>query len=356
MLTFNPGPSHLSKEIRKAIQKLGSSDLLSLSHRSKSFTAICQLALEGLRKNMHIPDDFRIFFQPSATVAMDTILRNVVHNDSFHFVHGAFSKRFHTTASEIALNAQSFESPWDNAVPWEKAEIPRSTELIAVTHNETSTGLMWPSQSLAALRKAHPTPLLALDLTSSFGAVHVNWQGADIWFGSVQKCLGLPSGLGFIIVNPRAFDKAKRQVLKSKGGVASWQRFDVLAENIAKFQTVETPNMFAIALLAERMQSWEIDKIQMETAFKASLVYKEQNLWRPYIKNNAWLSPTVMNLLVDDPVIFHQRAARKDYILGKGYGNLSDSCIRIANFPAIKRETLLSLLDALSNIGSNLLS
>lgn len=352
MITFNPGPSQLSETIHEGILEIASTGLLSLSHRSKAFASICQKALEGLRKNMFIPDDYRVFFQPSATVAMDTILRNVVVNNSYHFVHGAFSKRFHTTATEIGLNATSFNSPWDEAVPWEEAEIHPNTELIAITHNETSSGLMWPTETLAAVRKAYPEPLIALDVTSSFGGLHTDWAVADIWFGSVQKCLGLPSGLGFIIVNPRAYEKAIRQIIDLKKRVASWQRFDQLAANIAKYQTVETPNIFAIALLAYAMESWDLKEIQEEILYKAGLIYKQTELWKPYVKERTWLSPTVTNLEVDNFQLFHQKAAAKNFFLGNGYGKLANSCIRIANFPSVKRENLLALLDAFSGIRS----
>ena len=89
--------------------------------------------------------------------------------------------------------------------------------------------------------------MIAVDVTSTFGALRMDWSMADAWFGSVQKCVGLPAGLGFTILSPRAMDKAR-----SRGGarrVAGWQDVLHMAERLAVGQTVETPNVLGIALL-----------------------------------------------------------------------------------------------------------
>lgn len=56
---------------------------------------VSRQAIEGLRNKMNIPADYAIFYQASATAAMDTLLRNLVRKKSYHFVYGAFSGLFH---------------------------------------------------------------------------------------------------------------------------------------------------------------------------------------------------------------------------------------------------------------------
>src|SRR6185295_7372512 len=209
-ISLNPGPSQLSAATIADIAEIAASGLLSKSHRGDAFVEVSRAAFGGLREKLAIPADYRVLYQPSATAAMDTILRNCVASQSLHFVHGAFSKRFHKSAVEIGIDAVASTSEGGRAVSWRKATIHAGTELIAVTHNETATGLMWPDDELTALRAAHPEPLLAVDVTSSFGGMAMRWTDADVWFGSVQKCLGLPSGMGYVVAGPRAMESAKR--------------------------------------------------------------------------------------------------------------------------------------------------
>lgn len=345
-ITFNPGPSQLTPKIVEAIQDISQTGFLSQSHRGTVFMDISKQAIEGLRQKMRLPSGYYIFYQSSATTAMDTLLRNLVFRKSFHFVHGAFATLFFKVAQGIGLEASAHESPWDEPVRWEDAQIPADVELIAVTHNETSSGLMWPSAEITKLRQRYPTHLLAVDVTSSFGAMMMEWGNADIWFGSVQKCLGLPAGLGFLIVSPRAFEKAKI-VIEKKGGVAAWQRFDSMAEKMHNYQTPETPNMLDIALLARQMADWDIDSIERELQAKAQMLYEEDLPWTPYVKYAGWRSPTVANFIVENPEAWQAKAKRGNMILGKGYGPLKQSCIRIANFPAISKDDLRRLLEVL---------
>lgn len=327
-ITFNPGPSRISPRICKAIHEVVDSGFLSLSHRSDAFKEVSKKAVEGLREKMGLPADYKIFYQPSATTAMETILRNLVRKKSVHFVHGAFSRLFYSTAAEIGLEPQIHESPMQEAVDWRSASLPKNAELIAVTHCETSSGLIWPKEELSLLRKEHPGPLLAIDATSTFGTMRMRWEEADLWFLAVQKCLGLPSGLGILLVGPRALERAIRGAQ-----AAPWQRFDALLKKMESYCTPETPNMLNIALLARQMEQWDLDRIEKETEEKAQFLYASLP-WKPFVEEAGWRSPTLLNFKVKEPALWHQRAAENKLILGMGYPPLENSCIRIANFPA----------------------
>jgi len=345
-ITFNPGPSQLTPWIIQDIQEIASSGFLSVSHRGSTFMDVSRRAIEGLYKKMNIPSDYLIFYHPSASVAMDTLLRNLVMEHSFHFVCGGFSSLFFETAKAIVKGAVAYEVPWNKSIQWDAATLPAEIELIAITHNETSTGLMWPREEIHALRERYKTPLIAVDVASSFGVLKMDWQDADVWFGSVQKCLGLPSGLGFLVVGPRAMAKSE-SVLKNRGGIASWQRFATLAEKMRLFQTPETPNMLAIALLARQMERWNLDELEKNTYKNAQLIYAASLPWQPYVVDEKWRSLTTLNFIVDDPAMWSNHVKKHGFVLGSGYGSLKDSCIRIANFPAITDEQIEKLLQCM---------
>ncbi len=303
-------------------------------------------AVEGIHQALDLPRTYRVLYQPSATAAMECALRNLVRRSSFHFVHGAFSLRFFKTAQEIGLAARRVDSPLPQAVPWREAQVPDETELIAITHNETSTGLVWPLSELTALRRKYPEPLLAVDVTSSLGGVHLPWEQADLWFCSVQKCLGLPAGLGLVLVGPRALATSRHLA----NPVCSWQDFQVMAARIERHETVETPNVLAIALLARKLARTNMDTISDRTRAKAERLYGASLPWKPFVEDAPWRSPTVANFVVEYPRAWISRAAESGYTLGIGYGDLQASCVRIANFPATSIEDVEELLRILKLI------
>lgn len=47
-----------------------------------------------------------------------------------------------------------------------------------------------------------------MDATSTMGGINLPWLEADVWFASVQKCLGIPAGLGVLICSPKALERA----------------------------------------------------------------------------------------------------------------------------------------------------
>jgi phosphoserine aminotransferase len=342
MLTFNPGPSHMTEKTMQYIHEIVDSGVLSWSHRSQDFTNLSKKAITLLKQKLHIPDDYIVFYQPSATAAMETILRNLVKKESFHFVHGAFSKRFYQTAQEIGINANLLDSPWRMPVPYDTAEI-KDAELITITHNETSTGLIWPWEAIKNVRTKYPNKILAIDVTSSLGAMKMPWDIADAWCCSVQKCLGMPAGMGLIILNKKVLENNLSE------GIASWQSFPEMLKKMEKFQTVETPNVFMIALLSRQLEDWDLEIVERDLYHKSKMLYEADVPWHPFIEDSAWASPTVLNLKVDNPDLWHERASHHNVVLGKGYGKLKNSCIRLANFPAITMEDVQNFLQQIQH-------
>lgn len=64
-------------------------------------------------------------------------------------------------------------------------------------------------EELAQIRSM-TNALIAIDATSWFGGVVFDWMLGDVWFASVQKCLGLPAGMGIMVCSPKALEKARK--------------------------------------------------------------------------------------------------------------------------------------------------
>ena len=153
--------------------------------------------------------------------------------------------------------------------------IPADTELIAVTHNETSTGVSLPLDFIYDLKEKNPNALLAVDAVSSLPYPDFDYSKLDSVFFSVQKGFGLPSGLGVWMVNDKCLAKAEN--LLSKGiSIGSYHTLPGLQSFAIKNQTPETPNVLGIYVLSKVVRDMirrGISNIRKETEYKAALLY-----------------------------------------------------------------------------------
>src|SRR5688572_28212135 len=212
----------------------------SLSHRSKQFERIFEDATAGLRELLHIPDTFKILFLSSATEVWERTIQNLVEESSLHLVNGAFSRRYFEIAQQLHRRPVKQEVPEGTGFTSIASE--QSPELIALTQNETSTGVSMPMHFVESFRDQFPNALIVVDAVSSLPYPVFNFSRIDSLFFSVQKGFGLPAGLGVWMVNDRCMEKADR--LLSKGvPIGSYHSIPSLVSFAQKKQTPETPNV-----------------------------------------------------------------------------------------------------------------
>ncbi len=351
-INFSPGPSQLYFTVPDHIRQALKENIPSISHRSPIFDAVVKEAYENLRELLSIPDSHHIFFLGSANEAFERILQNLVEKKSFHFVNGAFSKRFYEFGNMLEKNPIKFSVP-DGQGFQGPFPIDPDTELIAVTHNETSTGVSFPLDVINSLKDQYPNSLIAVDAVSSIPYPQFDYSKIDSMFFSVQKGFGLPAGLGVWIVNDRCIEKAER--LKSKGIViGSYHSLPSLLQNAKKYQTPETPNMLGIYLLAKvssDMVRRGIKNIRSETDYKATILYQtlqqHPNL-QAFVKDKSFQSKTVIVAESGEftkPItqLLHEKGLQP----GDGYGAAKATQLRFANFPTHSKEQFELLVDTL---------
>ena len=142
-INFTPGPSQLYFTVEDHMKQAFRDGIPSLSHRSKKFESIYAEAVSGLRQLLNLPSDYHIYFTGSATEIWERTVQNLVGETSFHLVNGSFSKRFFEISAQLGKNAKKLEVAAGEGFSL-PLEVPPLTELIAVTHNETSTGVSLP--------------------------------------------------------------------------------------------------------------------------------------------------------------------------------------------------------------------
>lgn len=355
-INFTPGPSQLYFTVQDHMRTAFREGVPSLSHRSHQFEAIFREATDGLRSLLNLPPEYHIFFTGSATEIWERIIQNLTEVHAAHLVNGSFSKRFYETAIQLGKKPFRIDAKEGEGFT-RNINVPPETELLAVTHNETSTGVSIPLEYIYEYRERHPDVILAVDAVSSLPYPDIDYSKVDTVFFSVQKGFGLPSGLGVWMVNEKCLAKAET-LLKKGISIGSYHSLPSLASHAAKNQTPETPNVLGIYLLAKvtgNMLDRGIENIRRETNYKAALLYHfldSHPVIKPFVKDTAIRSKTVIVADCGDHVANITRLLKERGMQpGDGYGQFRGTQLRFANFPTHSKEQYELLVDTLQHFG-----
>ncbi|MHA1266929.1 MAG: pyridoxal-phosphate-dependent aminotransferase family protein [Candidatus Helarchaeota archaeon] len=211
MLLMIPGPVDTHPRIYAAMARP------IIGHRTPEFKKIYNDTLNLFKKLLDTKYDAFIF-TGSSTSAMDSAIANLVQpsDQVLNVVQGKFSERWQeiTTAyggKSIALNLE-----WGTALKEEPLinilDKNKEIKFVTICHNETSTGILNPAEKIGKIIREYDKILIVDGVTSVGGDyVYPDRWNFDILVTGSQKCLGVPPGLGFIVVGPRAWDIINRR-------------------------------------------------------------------------------------------------------------------------------------------------
>ena len=348
MISFYPGPSRVHDEIPEYVHDAYEKGILSINHRSEEFIKISERTITLLKEKLEIPPDYTVFYTTSATECWEIIAQSVITNTSFHFYNGAFGKKWYEYTSRICAGATAFPFDHNDLIAVKKLRLPKEAGVVCVTQNETSNGTQINDVTLQAMRTRYPQHLIAVDATSSMAGIVLDFRQADIWFASVQKCFGLPAGLGLMICSPAAMQK-----VSDAGEKNHYNSLLFMAEMMEKWQTPFTPNVLNIYLLMrvlENSQTIREVHTKIEERYRQWVnVLNEKESLRHLIDNEEARSFTVVPVKATDSLVasVKSRARKNGFLLGEGYGDLKASTFRIANFPAIRKKEIEALIEFL---------
>jgi phosphoserine aminotransferase len=351
-INFTPGPSQLYITTESHAKTAFKTGIPSISHRSKEFEGIYAAAVANLTELLEIPSGFHIVFTGSATEIWERSLQSLVEKESLHFVNGAFSKKYFEIAQQLGKQPVKVEVP--DGKTFEDEIIPNvSPELVALTHNETSTGVSLPLDYMHSFRSKFPNALIAVDAVSSLPYPKFDFTKIDMLFFSVQKGFGLPAGLGVWIVNDKCIGKADD--LLSKGvSVGSYHSLPSLISMSRKHQTPETPNVLGIYLLSKVTEDFVrcgATSIRQQTNYKATLLYQtleKMSIAKPFVTDPSIRSSTVVVAQTGEHTASIVKSLQPIGLYpGDGYGKSKSTQLRFANFPAHSKEQYELLVDSL---------
>src|SRR5687768_1061363 len=352
MISFYPGPSRVHDEIPQYVKEAYEDGILSINHRSEEFMKISEKTIQLLKYKLEIPKDYSIFYTTSATECWEVIAQSLTTKSSFHLYNGAFGKKWFEYTRRICSGAKSFAFDHNELIDVKKLRFGKEEGLICLTQNETSNGTQVSNAVIRSIKERYPSHLIAVDATSSMAGVFLDFKAADIWFASVQKCFGLPAGLGLLICSPASMQKAK-----NIGEKKHYNSITFIAEMMEKWQTPFTPNVLNIYLLKRVMESSKsIREVNMKVEERYLLwvdFLKDKQTLHHFITNPQARSFTVIPVQAKEALIsaIKSRAKKNNLLLGEGYGDLKSSTFRIANFPAIKKHEIKTLKEFLSDYG-----
>lgn len=346
MLNFYPGPSKLYAGIDLHMQEAIASGILSMNHRSTDFMALYKQVQERFETYYDLPKGYSVCFTSSATECW-TILAQSFNNRSFlHMYNGSFGKKWLEVSKQLNIEHESHVFEIHSELSTSEIDTQISAEIVCTTLVETSNGTFLSRDVQASIRETFSDSLIAVDATSGLAGISVKWEDADIWFASVQKCFGLPSGLGVLILSPQA-----QHTIEHRSKDTHYNSLKRIVENGSTFQTTHTPNILGIFLLSERLK--ELNEIYF-LKLKERMTYLYTHFsshpsLQPLIVERNVQSPTVLALKGDEDYIKQIKKSLKEQeiIIGSGYGIWKENTIRIANFPAHTDEDFNKLLLAI---------
>jgi phosphoserine aminotransferase len=222
--------------------------------------------------------------------------------------------------------------------------------IICITQNETSNGTQVSNETIRQIKEQNPEHLVAVDATSSMAGIMLDFHCADIWFASVQKCFGLPAGLALMICSPKAI-----QLTKKINERDHYNSLSFMSDMMDKWQTPFTPNVLNIYLLMRVMEKAKpIEEVHAKLTkryFEWKEFFEDKKTLRHLVKNEDAHSYTVVPVTADEKIVqkVKYKAKKQGLLLGEGYGEFKPVTFRIANFPALKKKEIKTLMDFLSD-------
>ncbi len=337
---FSVGPSALHESVAEGMQDFVQQQWGSTNHRSDRFMALYSDVVAKLKSLLGLSDDYLVLISDSGSTLMERTMQGLVSEQSFHFVMGGFSQKQQVYAERLGLRVQTAVAESGRGFDTVPKTIYPSTELICLTHCETSSGVQLSDDFLYGIKDQYPEIPMSLDMVSTAPFTDLDLSRIDSFFFSCQKLFGLPAGLGIWCI---------RRALASKGANdvnrGAHQRLSELVTNYDKMQTVSTPNILGVFLL-DRVLS---DFIQRGKQNILKHLRQRRHMLLEAIDQSPYVHNHVQNpkhlsdsIFVADYIAtsdeLQKRFKDAGIIVSEGYRVPKNTQIRIANFPAIPDE------------------
>jgi phosphoserine aminotransferase len=354
---FGAGPSKVRPEQISALAEVGGS-LLGTSHRQKPVKSLVGDVRTGLAELFSLPDGYEVLLgNGGATEFWDIATFGLISQKSQHLSFGEFSSKF----ASAAKAAPFLDDP--TVIKTDPGSHPVTSvedgiDVYALTHNETSTGVMMP-----ITRTGGAEALTLVDATSGAGGLPVDPAEFDVYYFSPQKCFASDGGLWFGLFSPAAVERIATVAGTGRWVPASYD-LTIALDNSRLDQTYNTPALATLVLMRSQLEwlngNGGLDWAVKRTAESSSILYdwaSSSSCATPFVTDPAMRSQVVGTIDFDDAI---DAAAVAKVLRANGvvdtepYRKLGRNQLRIAMFPAVEPSDVQALTACIDHVVSAL--
>ena len=212
-LMLNPGPVPLSKNVRDEMART------LVSHRSPEFAETYQQFRDGLDYvfrhstidgSSSTDNGMSIPLMGTATMGMESAIINLAgpKDEVVALDNGKFGERFVDIADRNCM-VKPIRANWGDSFDMEsiKETITSNTHLVAMVHQDTSTGILNPIKEVGEIAKENGA-FFVVDGVSSIGGdeFKIDEWGVDVVVADAQKALASPPGISAIFATEHALE------------------------------------------------------------------------------------------------------------------------------------------------------
>jgi predicted phosphoserine aminotransferase len=348
---FIPGPVEVRQDV---LDKMATP---MIGHRTKEISQL-QRGISDKLKKLFYTENQIMLSTSSGSGFMEGAIRSCTSRKAAVFSVGAFGKRWYKMATSNGIAADLYETEMGQATTPElvqKALASNSYDLVTITHNETSTGVMNPIEEISEVVKKYPDVIFCVDAVSSAAGtkIEVDKLGIDICITSTQKALGLPPGLAICAMSEKAYERAK--TVKNRG-----LYFDMVEiyETIEKkdHQYPSTPSislMYALDYQLDRILAEGLDNRFNRHLEMANLVRDWTRRHFALFADEKYLSntlTTVDNTRQISVKDLNTELGKRGFSISNGYGDLKEKTFRIAHMADVTSDEVKELLGIIDEI------
>jgi len=353
---FGSGPSRIRAEQMEALQSV-SRTVMGTSHRQAPVKQLVARVRAGLSSLFDLPEGYEVVLGNGGSTAFwDMAVFGLIEHRSQHLVLGEFSQKFATeSAGAPHLGEPEVLSAAPGTCPSPRASA--DVDAYAWPHNETSTGVMVPVRRPAG---ASEDQLVLVDATSVAGAAAVDIAQTDAYYFAPQKAFASDGGLWLSVLSPTAIARAERLAADGSRWIPSFLSLTSAIDNSRKDQTLNTPAVATLVLLAEQIDwllaqgglAWADERTRTTSGMLQDWASRREEI-TPFVTDAASRSQVVTTLDVDESI---DATAITSVLRSHGvvdiepYRKLGRNQLRIATFPAVGEEDVAALIAVLDHV------
>ncbi len=342
---FGSGPSKVRAE-QVASLAADAPTYLGTSHRQAPVRDIVSEIKAAMASLFSLPDGYEVLLGNGGTTTFwDAATFGLIDTRSEHLCFGEFSSKFAAAtraaphlADPVIIESEPGSHP--------DVVVDDSVDTYALTHNETSTGVMAP-----IARPANGEGIVLVDATSGAGGLPVDASQFDCYYFAPQKSFASDAGLWLALCSPAALERVER--IPASRWVPPSLDLKIALDNSRLNQTYNTPALATLHLLRSQVR-WMLSNGGLEFTTgrcdrSADVLYgwaEASEFAQPFVEKRSMRSHVVGTIDFDQSIDALKVAGilRANGVVDTDpYRKLGRNQLRIALFPAIDAEDVAAL-------------